>query len=147
MKLLNWLILASILLLFPINSLALTNICGLGSYPCGGSPVEGITLQNTQTTGAATTAVVVTLSAVQNVRHHIYSVEARCNTGAATSNLTITDGGTTIWTTAAAEVGSAANFVRVFGSALTGATNSQVVITLAACTAGTGTLIIQADRF
>jgi hypothetical protein len=81
------------------------------------------------------------------MRAHIYHVEARCNTAAATSGLTITDGGTTIWSTVATEVIAANNFVRDFSTGLTGTTNSAVVITLAACTAGTGTLIVQADKY
>ena len=122
-------------------------VCGHGTAPCGTSPIQGFRLQNSQTTGAATTAVPITLAAIVGVRHHVYSVEARCNTAAATSGLTITDGGTTIWSTVATEVLAANNFVRNWSPGLTGAVNSAVVITLAACTAGTGTLIVQSDRY
>lgn len=115
----------------------------------GMSPVEGGsptgTLFNSQTTGGVTTAVVTTIAASAATRTHVYQVEGRCS--AATSSITITDGGTTIWSTGAAEVAAAVNFVRVFATALTGATNSAIVITLAACTAGTGTLIVAADRY
>jgi hypothetical protein len=134
-------------LLFPVLSFAqdFQNICGLGSYPCGTALVGGINLQNQQVVSAANTAVSITLSAVQNVRHHVHGVEARCSAG--TSGLTITDGGTTIWSTVATEVG-VVNFTRQWRTALTGTTNSQVVVTLATCGVGnTGTLSINADRF
>ncbi len=111
------------------------------------STVQGVTLFNTQTTGAATTAVVVTLAAAAGQRAHVYSVEGRCNTAANTSSITMTDGGTTVWSTAVAEVLAVSNFVRQWSTGFTGTTNSAVVITLAACAAGTGTLIVQADRF
>lgn len=120
-------------------------VCGHGLAPCANSPIEGFRLQNSQTTAAADTAVVVTLAAITGVRHHVYSVEARCSAG--TSGLTITDGGTTRWSTAAAEVG-VVNFVRNWSPGLTGSTNSAVVITLATCGVGnTGILIVQSDRY
>lgn len=123
-------------------------LCGTTPIPCQSTPSQGLTLTNSQTTGAATTAVTVTLAALAGARAHVYSVEARCNTAAATSDLLISDGGTTIWSTPPLGVVNAAtNFVRVWPVGLTGATNSQVLITLAACTAGTGTLIVQADRY
>lgn len=122
-------------------------VCGGGLTSCTTTPVQSNALLNTQTTGAATTAVVVTIAAILNARAHIYSVEGRCNTAANTSSITITDGGTTIWSTAAAEVLAATNFVRNWSPGLTGASNSAMVITLAACAAGTGTLIVQADRY
>lgn len=121
--------------------------CGGGLSSCANSPTQGSIRFNSQTTGAATTAVVVTIAAMAGVRTHIYSVEGRCNTAANTSNITITDGGTTIWSTTAAEVLAATNFVRNWSPGLTATTNSAVVITLAACAAGTGTLIVQADRY
>jgi hypothetical protein len=135
------------ILLFPVLSFAqdFQHICGLGSYPCGTALVGGINVQNSQVVSAANTAVAITLSAVQNIRHHIYGIEARCSAG--TSGLTITDGGTTIWSTVGTEVG-VVNFTRQWRTGLTGTTNSQVVITLAACGVGnTGTLSIVADRF
>ena len=139
------------------DALASTGIAAVGNMAFNGStwdrwkgqafPVQGTNLFNTQTTGAATTAVTVTLTALANARVHIYSVEGRCNTAANTSGITVTDGGTTIWSTVATEVLAANNFVRTWPTGLTAATNSQVVITLAACAAGTGTLIVQADKF
>jgi len=131
-----------------IQSEAANILCGHGTAPCANSPVEGPVLFNSQTTGAATTAVTVTLTAVTGSRSHIYSIDARCNTAANTSDITITDGGTTIWTSGPLAVTAAAPFYRVvWPVGLTGATNSQVVITLAACAAGTGTLIVEADKW
>ena len=133
--------------LTPDISYSETYPCGVGAIPCVNSLAQGATLFNSQTTGAVITAVTVTLTALVGIRSHVYSVEARCNTAANTSGLTITDGGTTIWSTVATEVLAANNFVRNWSPALTAATNSAVVITLAACAAGTGTLIVQADKY
>jgi hypothetical protein len=109
----------------------------------GGSPTG--TLFNASTTSAADTAVVVTIAASANTRAHVYGFDAFCSVG--TSNVTITDGGTTIWKTPAVEITTVRTAV-AFPVALTGATNSAVVITLATCGGGnTGTLMTQADRF
>lgn len=143
----HWLILCSLLLsLFvAVPSQADSTFCGHSLGPCASSQIQGNFLFNSQTTGAANTAVVVTLTAVASVRSHVYTIDARCSAG--TSNLTITDGGTTIWSTAAAEVG-VVNFRREWPTGLTGAVNSAVVITLATCGVGnTGTLIVQADKY
>lgn len=113
------------------------------------SNTQGQNLFNSQTTSAANTAITVTLTAVAAQRVHIYSIEARCNTAAATSDLLVSDGGTTIWTTPPLGVVNAAtNFQKTWPTGLTGATNSQMLITLATCgAANTGTLIVQADKF
>lgn len=112
----------------------------------GGTPTGA--LFNTQTTGGAATAVTVTLTAVAGQRTHIYSLEARCNTATETSNVLISDGGTTIWSSGPLAVTAAApQYSKYWTTGLTGATNSQVLVTLAACATGTGTLIVQADKF
>jgi len=122
--------------------------CGATPVPCSSAPSQGLTLSNSQTTGAVTTAVVVTLAALTGARAHVYSIEGRCNTAAATSDMTIADGGTTIWTSGPLAVTAAApQFRREWPAGLTGTTNTAMTITLAACTAGTGTLIVQADRY
>jgi hypothetical protein len=109
------------------------------------SPVQGVTLFNSQTTGAANTAVSVTIAAAASTRAHVYNVHAFCSAG--TSSLTVTDGGVTKWGTTAAEVGTT-RFEKRWEPGLTGETNSAVVATLAACGGGnTGTLHVQADRF
>ncbi|MGH7252896.1 MAG: WD40/YVTN/BNR-like repeat-containing protein, partial [Nitrospiraceae bacterium] len=109
------------------------------------TPVQRATLLNTQTTGAADTAVVVTLAAIANARAHLYRLDARCSAG--TAQLTVQDGAATIWTTPAATVGTA-QFATTWGPGLTGTTNTALTITLSTCGVGnTGTLIVQADRF
>jgi len=123
-------------------------VCGTSLGTCADTSVQGTGLLNTQTTGAATTAVTVTITAVTGSRAHIYDIEARCNTAAATSDVLVSDGGTTIWSSGLLAVTNAVpQFKKSWPIGLTGATNSQVLITLAACTAGTGTLIVQADRW
>lgn len=113
--------------------------------PVQGGSALGTTLFTSQTVSAANTAVAVTIAASTQERGHIYKLLARCSAG--TSNLTITDGGTTVYTTAAAEVG-VVNYREEWGTGLTGSVNSAVVATLAACGAGnTGTLMMQGDRF
>ena len=123
-------------------------VCGSTPVPCQNTPSQGLTLTNSQTTGAATTAVTVTLAALTGARAHVYSIEARCNTAAATGDVLISDGGTTIWSSGLLAVTAAIPQYRVvWPVGLTGATASQVLITLSACTAGTGTLIVQTDRY
>jgi hypothetical protein len=122
--------------------------CGTPLIPCTGTRTQATTLFNTQTTGGATTAVTVTLTAVPGARTHVYSIGARCNTAAATSDLLISDGGTTLWSSGPlAVIAIQPQYFREWATPITGATNSQVLVTLAACTAGTGTLIVQADRY
>lgn len=111
-----------------------------------GAPVQGSgTLTNSQTVSAADTAVSVTLAATANSRSHIYKVTGRCSAG--TSTMSITHGGTTVWSTAATEVG-VVNFREEWATGLTGPVNSAAVMTLATCGAGnTGTLMVQSDIF
>lgn len=141
------LVISGLLMCGVSNVQASDMFCGMGTTPCASSLSQSSTLFNSQTTGGAVAAVVVTVAAVVGSRTHVYSVEGRCNTAANTSGITITDGGTTIWSTVATEVLAANNFVRNWTPALTGSTNSATVITLAACAAGTGTLIVEADRY
>ena len=144
----RWILFAALMLLWamPWSVHAMSISCGQGpAGPCATSSIQGPGRVTSQTVSAANTAVAVTIAAVQGVRGHVYHVEARCSAG--TSSLTITDGGTTVWSTAAAEVG-VVNYVRDWSHGLTGASNSAVVITLAACgAANTGTLMVQADQW
>lgn len=111
------------------------------------SQQQSATLNNTQVTGAATTAVVTTLAATSGERWTLRRVEARCNTAAATASVTIESPvGTTIWSTLAVEVIAASRFLASWVPGLTALTNTALRITLSACTAGTGTLTLQADR-
>lgn len=108
---------------------------------------QGFGLFNTQTTGAANTAVVATIAAAANVRAQVHSLEAQCAAG--TSTITIADGGTTIFTSMGANVPAApATYRREWPTALTGTTNTALTVTLAACGAGnTGTLHVQGSRW
>jgi hypothetical protein len=109
------------------------------------TPIQGPTLFNSQTTGAANTAVTVTIANAASVRAHVYNVHAFCSAG--TAQLTVTDGGTTIWGTLATEI-TTTRFEKRWEPGLTSATNSQVVVNLTTCgVANTGTLHVQADRF
>jgi hypothetical protein len=120
-----------------------TPAAGTSAWPI--APVQGATLFNSQTTGAADTAVTVTIAAAASTRAHVYNVHGFCSAG--TSTLAVTDGGTTIWGTTAGEIGTT-RFEKRWEPGLTGATNSAAVITLATCGVGnTGTLHVQADRF
>lgn len=115
------------------------------SSPWTGEAIQGRTLFNSQTTGAADTAVVVTITGVAGERGHLFSVDARCSAG--TSGLTVADAATTRWSTAATQV-STTNFVKQWNPALTMTTANNLVITLATCGAGnTGTLMVQADQY
>jgi len=118
---------------------------GASPAPWPVTPVQGATLFNSQTTGAANTAVTVTIAGAASVRAHVYNTHAFCSAG--TAELTITDGGTTKWGTLPAEV-TTARFEKRWEPGLTGATNSQVIVNLTTCGVGnTGTLHVQADRF
>lgn len=109
-------------------------------------PIQRDTLTNSQTTGAANTAVTVTIAAATDQRAHLYKVAARCSAG--TSSLTVQyPSGTTRWSTEAAEV-TTVNFTERWNPGLTTTANTAMVITLATCGVGnTGTLMVQADRF
>lgn len=116
----------------PAQSNGTTNNCSTGN------------ICNTQQTGAANTAVTQTLTQQANSAWRLVRVEARCSAG--TSGLTITDGGTTVWSTAATEVGTV-NFVRAFDIPLLFVAAAPAV-TLATCGVGNaGTLIVHASRF
>lgn len=114
--------------------------------PVWAQTVQQGTLFTSQTTGAADTAVTVTLAAGAAERGHLYKVTARCSAG--TSALTVqSPSGTTIWSTATGAVGTT-NVTEAWSTGLTGATNTAIVVTLATCGVGnTGTLAVQGDRY
>jgi len=131
----------------PVNGTVTSNqgtaAAGTSGWPT--TPVQGATLFNTQTTGAANTAVTATIAAAAGTRAHLYAVDASCSAG--TSSVTVQDGATTIWSTTATEVGTSRLRV-TWNPGLTGTTNTAMTVTLAACGVGnTGTLAVQADRF
>lgn len=112
-------------------------------------PIQGGTLSNSQTTGAATTAVVVTLTGIAGFRYHLWSVSARCGTAADVATITVAEGATTRYTSAFTQVALVTqnSFDKTWPTGLTIADGANMVITLGACTAGAGTLIVQADQF
>lgn len=107
---------------------------------------QSLVLFNSQTTGAANTAVVVTIAAGATNRAFLRSIEAQCSAG--TSSITVQDGATTIFTSMGLNVPAApATYRRDWNTPLTGSTNTAMTITLAACGVGNaGTLHVQADR-
>lgn len=139
-------VLLTLFLFIPLSASAISINCGMGpAGTCATSPIQGPGRVSSQSVSAGGTAVSVTIAAAQGVRAHIYSVEARCSAGA--SGLVITDGGTTIWSTST-NIVAQVNVLREWAHGLTGASNSAVVVTLNACSAGgIGTLMVQADQF
>ena len=112
-------------------------------------PIQGGTLSNSQTTGAAATPVAVTLTGIAGFRFHLWSVSARCGTAADTATITVAEGATTRYSSAFTQVALVTqnSFDKTWPTGLTIADGANMVITLGACTAGAGTLIIQADQF
>jgi len=112
-------------------------------------PIQGGTLSNRQTTGAAATAVVTTLTGIAGFRYHLWSVSARCGTAADTATITVAEGATTRYSSAFTQVALVTqnSFDKTWPTGLTLADGANLVVTLGACTAGAGTLIIQADQF
>lgn len=107
-------------------------------------PGQAKTLLNSETTGAADTAVTATLAGATGERVHLRAIDARCSAG--TASVTVDDGATTIWSSAADEVGTT-RFRETWPVALTGDTGNTMTVTLSTCGAGnTGTLTVQADR-
>lgn len=100
---------------------------------------------NSQTTGAANTAVTVTIAAANGQRGALYSLAARCSAGSA--SLTVRDGATDIFSTQSGAV-TTSNFSQQWHTPLATSLNADLVITLSACGASnTGTLSVQASRF
>lgn len=114
------------------------------------TPVQRPTIFNTSTTGAANTAVVVTIAASLAQRAHVYVIEAFC-AAAGTAQMTIQDAAATIYLSPAAGIPTApATLRREWTPApLTSTlTNTAMTLTAGACGAGnTTTLHVQADRY
>jgi hypothetical protein len=107
--------------------------------------VQGNFLFNSSTTGAANTAVTVTITGASGTRVHVYRVSAFCSAGTAT--LTIADGATTKYTSTTGGVGTT-EFVFSATAGLTISTGSNAVVTLTACgAANTGTVNVEADQY
>lgn len=130
--------------LIPLPAWADLTVSGTLSVSPSVSPVQGSNPVNSSTTGAANTAVSATVTGVAGKQTHIYYVLAVCSAPpAAALALTVTDGGTTVFSTI---VGNQGN-VQQWPVALTGTVGGTMVVTMGACGAGiTGTLNVQADQ-
>ena len=112
--------------------------------------IQPPTTLNSETTSAVNTAITLNLAgstAAPTQRVHLFSVSARCSAG--TAGLTVKDGvaGTTIWTSAATEVGTT-TFKYQWGPGLSSTLSAGMTISLTTCGGGnTGTLDVQASQF
>lgn len=119
-------------------------------YPYGQTPPPGNQpprVLNSEAVSAVNTSISASQSAPGGIgKPYLYSVSARCSAG--TANLTVTDGGTTIWSTAATEVGTT-TFRFQWNPGLTVSLSSSALqVTLSTCGAGnTGTLDTQFSTF
>jgi hypothetical protein len=118
------------------------------SGPClSNNPIPstqiGTQLSNSENTSAVNTLLTVTFPNVTNTRSVVYSVSGRCSAG--TAQLTISIGGTQVWSTGATEV-TTTTFRYQWNPGLTGSQGASVSISITACGVGnTGTLDIQAS--
>ncbi len=125
-------------------AIAQTSIIPSGS-PQPAALVQPANTFNSQTTGAANSAVAVTVAAASGQRGALYSLAARCSAGSA--SLTVKDGAADIFSTQSGAV-TTSNFSQQWNTPLSASLNTDLVITLSACGAGnTGTLSVQASRF
>ena len=115
----------------------------------GVQPVQGTTLLNSNNVSAANTALTVTLTGAASQRVHLYKISTATCSPDGTSQLTIQDGGVTIWNTLQNSVGPALNqYEALWPVGLTGGTGNSVTVQIGACGVGNvGVLNIQADRF
>lgn len=110
------------------------------------SPSQRDVLENTQTTAAANTAVVVTLTGVAGQQHRIYGVSAYCSAGSST--ITIAEATVTKFSMPAGTITTNITGVAWTPAPLTAARGATVVITLSTCGGGnTGILNVVADRY
>lgn len=113
-----------------------------GALPSGAQPANAL---NSEATAAANTAVVTTLTVNAFQRGSVFSVSGRCSAG--TAQLTVADGATTIYSTAATQVGTT-NFDKTWNVGLASSPGNNLVITLGTCgVANTGTLDVQGSVF
>jgi len=113
-----------------------------------GAQIQSPLTLNSETTSALNTAITKTLNPLGSpaaVRIHLYAVSARCSAG--TAQLTVTDGATQIWSTAATEV-TTTTFRFQWNPGLASLTSNGMTITLSTCgAANTGVLDLQASQF
>ncbi len=110
------------------------------------TPEQAGTLLNSTTTGATNTAVTKTIASVTNQRIHLYGLSAFCSAGSST--VTVSEGGTLVWTSTTGGVGTTMNGAAWTPVPHTTAPGNNLVVTLATCGGGnTGTLNIEADQW
>lgn len=111
-------------------------------------PTQAGLSSNTQVNSASNAATTIQIAAAANQRARLYSLSARCQGGAAPrSSVTVTNGGTAIWSTGAASV-STTNYEKSWTVPLMGSVNSAMVVSIEPCgTDSVGILSIQADRY
>ena len=96
-------------------------------------------------TSVANTAVAHTITGVVNRTVRLMSFKARCSGG--TSTVTVTDGGTTVWSTPSGAIGTGDGGA-IWMPPLSLTVGNTVVVTLATCGSGnTGKLNVQADQW
>jgi hypothetical protein len=134
----RWIALLAAFLALPSGALAFDQV----------GPAQAGFSSNTQVNSASNAATTIQIAAASNQRARLYSLSARCQGGAAPrSSVTITNGGTAIWSTGAASV-STTNYEKTWTVPLMGSPNSAMVVAIAACGADSvGILSIQADRY
>lgn len=111
------------------------------ALPAGAQPAATANSEATAVNATVTT----TLTASQLLRGHLFTVSARCSAG--TAQITVKDGATTIWTSAATEVG-ATTFMKQWNPGLPSSPGANLVVTLSTCgAANTGTLDVQGSVF
>lgn len=117
-------------------------------YPPGAaipSTAQPPNRKNSEVSSAANAAVSVTLTATTLTAGHLFNANARCSAG--TAQLTVADGATQIWSSAATEVGTT-SFPKSWIPGLASTNGNNLVITLGTCgVANTGTLDVQGSVF
>lgn len=103
-------------------------------------------MRNSSVTSAANSSVSVTITGVAGYQARLYAVD--CFTSAGTSQITVTDGGTTIWTSSPGFCASSGLSNRTWTKSLDGAPGNTMVITAGSAGGGnTVTLSVEADSF
>lgn len=134
---------------------ALVFAAGPRYFPVADHIEQGGTLCNAVTTGSANAEASQVVAAVAGTNVHLHDVEANCAPGtAAPAQLLVLSGGTTIFQTLAAEVGTSTGTVATHyrkswtGVPLTGAAGEAMTIKLTSCgSASSGTLVTQCSQW
>jgi len=108
-------------------------------------PTQSDVLANSESTSTASATVTNTITGATNKRARLYGVTARCSAGSA--QLLIAVGGTQVWSSDAAFVGTTTKTVS-WPVPLTSANGQSIVVSLGSCAAGnTGVLSVQGDVY